>query len=158
MSKTLIYSLGYDSKVGQASPELGIKAIKNFLSAHKLSSNTLNIIDGSGLNKDVRASTEDIIRILNFAWTRNTMPEFVASLSIAGKDGTTRNLFKGMELGNAARIKTGTLNEAISAGGYIFSNSGNIYSLAAIINKPYLNKNNARNTLERIIKLITEKN
>ncbi len=157
MSKTLIYSLGYNPTLGQALPELGIKSIQNFLSAHKLSSNTLNIIDGSGLNKDVRASTEDIIRILNFAWTRNIMPEFVASLSIAGKDGTTRNLFKGMELGNAARIKTGTLNNVISAGGYIFSNSGNIYSLAAIINKPYLDKNNARSVLERIIKLIAEK-
>lgn len=156
MSKTLIYSLGYDPTTGRALPELGIKSIQNFLSAHNLSSNTLNIIDGSGLNKDVRASTEDIIRILNFAWARNIMPEFVASLSIAGKDGTTRNLFKGMKLGNAVRIKTGTLNDVISAGGYIFANSGNIYSLATIINKPYLNKTNARNTLERIIKLIAE--
>ena len=85
------------------------------------------------------------------------MPEFVASLSIAGKDGTTRNLFKRKDLRNAARIKTGTLNSVISAGGYIFSKSGAVYSFAAIVNRENLSKNKARNTLEDIIELMVEK-
>jgi len=85
------------------------------------------------------------------------MPEFVASLSIAGKDGTTRNLFKRKDLRNAARIKTGTLNSVISAGGYLFSKSGAVYSFAAIVNRKNLSKNKARNTLEDIIKLVVEK-
>ena len=157
MSKTLVYAIGYDPKVDRATSRLGLKAINNFLLEHALLSNTLKVIDGSGLDKEVRASTADIIRLLNFAWARNTMPEFVASLSIAGKDGTTRNLFKRMDLGNAARIKTGTLNGVVSAGGYLFSNSGGVYSLAAIINKKNLDKNDARNTLEDIIKLVIEK-
>ena len=157
MSKTLVYSIGYDPKLGRARSKLGIKSINNFLLEHGLLSDTIKIIDGSGLNKEVRASTEDIIRVLNFAWHRNIMPEFVASLSIAGKDGTTRNLFKRKDLRNAARIKTGTLNSVISAGGYIFSKSGAVYSFAAIVNRENLSKNKARNTLEDIIRLVVEK-
>ena len=62
------------------------------------------------------------------------MPEFVASLSIAGKDGTTRNRFKGSKFGGKMRIKTGTMKNVSSAGGYVFGASGKIFSVVFLAN------------------------
>ena len=64
------------------------------------------------------------------------MPEFVPSLSIAGKDGTTRRRFLNPIIENKVRIKTGTLNDVSSAGGYVFGQSGEVFSFALITNYP----------------------
>ena len=159
MSKTLLYSLSYHEiqKTDSTAVEKGLQLVNGFLARNNLASETLQLVDGSGLNREVRASTDDITSVLNFAWKRNIRPEFVSSLSIAGKDGTTRNLFKNLSLGNAARIKTGTLKGVISAGGYVFSKTGNIYSFAAIFNSTNLNKDHARNSLGEIIQTLIEK-
>ena len=159
MSKTLLYSLGSHQvkKTDSTVVERGLQLVNSFLAKNELASETLRLVDGSGLEREVRASTDDITSVLNFAWKRDIRPEFVSSLSIAGKDGTTRNLFKNLSLGNAARIKTGTLKGVISAGGYVFSKSGNIYSFAAIFNSTNLNKDHARNSLGEIIKTLIEK-
>lgn len=156
MSKSLLLSLGNDIKTEKKSIALGRKSINRFLTQHALDSDTLELVDGSGLGKEASASTDDIVRVLNFSWKRNTMPEFVSSLSIAGEDGTTKNLFKDLDFENSVRVKTGTLSNVVSVGGYIFPNRGQKYSFAAIINTDSINKHSARNSLEQIIKELVD--
>ena len=62
------------------------------------------------------------------------MPEFVSSLSIAGRDGTTRRRFKRRPEAGRMHVKTGMLRDVVSIAGYVHSKSGKPYAVAMIMN------------------------
>tara|TARA_Y100001970_G_scaffold281261_1_gene391649 strand:+ start:96 stop:353 length:258 start_codon:yes stop_codon:yes gene_type:complete len=83
------------------------------------------------------------------------MPEFASSLSIAGKDGTTRRRFLNPAIENKVRIKTGTLNDVSSAGGYVFGQSGEVFTFALIANYPKVERVLGPNFQEALVEWIT---
>lgn len=93
----------------------------------------LTLDNGSGLSRQERSSAACLGRWLQSVWMSPVMPEFVASLPVAGVDGTTRRL-KGAQ--GAAHLKTGSLDGVAGIAGLVHGAHGERLVLVAIVNHP----------------------
>ncbi|WP_369825334.1 D-alanyl-D-alanine carboxypeptidase/D-alanyl-D-alanine-endopeptidase [Acidovorax sp. T1m] len=89
--------------------------------------------NGAGLSREARISAQALARMLQRAWQSPVMPELVASLPIAGVDGTLR---RSQSRAGAAHLKTGSLRDVMAVAGYVHAASGRRYVLVAIVNHP----------------------
>ncbi len=94
---------------------------------------SLVVDNGSGLSRDNRTSARLLGRLLQLAWASPQMPEFLASLPVAGADGTTRRL-KALE--GRAHLKTGSLRDVAGIAGYVHHPSGRRFVVVALVNHP----------------------
>ena len=101
--------------------------------------------NGSGLSREERITAAQLGRLLQYAWASPLMPELVASLPIAGTDGTMRRT-RGT---GAAHLKTGSLRDVWGVAGYVHGASGRRYVLVAIANHP--NAHGLRPALEALL-------
>lgn len=62
------------------------------------------------------------------------MPEYLASMAIAGVDGTVRRRMKGNGALGMAHLKTGSLRDVRSIAGYVLGNSGKRFVVVSIVN------------------------
>jgi D-alanyl-D-alanine carboxypeptidase/D-alanyl-D-alanine-endopeptidase (penicillin-binding protein 4) len=114
----------------------------------KLGKDTVPVLEnGSGLSRVERISALGLGRLLQHAYASHTMPELMASLPIAGLDGTLRR-FRGSSQ-QRAHLKTGSLNDVVGYAGYVLADSGQRYVLVAILNHPHAHA--ARPALEALI-------
>ncbi|MEY4712653.1 MAG: hypothetical protein RIS88_2103 [Pseudomonadota bacterium] len=90
--------------------------------------------NGSGLSREERATAAQLTRLLQHAWASPLMPEFIASLPVAGLDGTARRT--GTRTAGVAHLKTGSLRDVAGVAGYVHAPSGRRYVLVAIANHP----------------------
>jgi D-alanyl-D-alanine carboxypeptidase/D-alanyl-D-alanine-endopeptidase (penicillin-binding protein 4) len=108
--------------------------------------------NGSGLSRTERSSATALTALLQAAHSGPHARAFVQSLSVAGVDGTTSRLKDRQPnspvIGNAW-LKTGSLRDVASVAGYVQGQSGQRYSLVAIINHP--NANAARPALDLLL-------
>jgi D-alanyl-D-alanine carboxypeptidase/D-alanyl-D-alanine-endopeptidase (penicillin-binding protein 4) len=109
----------------------------------------LVVDNGSGLSRDARASAALFSRLLLQAWASPVMPEFIASLPLAGADGTSRRM-RGVD--GRAHLKTGSLRDVAAVAGYVHALSGRRYAVVAIVNHPRAAA--ARPAFERLIQLL----
>ncbi|MEO5669304.1 MAG: D-alanyl-D-alanine carboxypeptidase/D-alanyl-D-alanine-endopeptidase [Ramlibacter sp.] len=103
--------------------------------------------NGSGLSRDERITAQQLARMLQVAWVSPLMPEFVASLPLAGIDGTMRRT-RGKGAG-LAHLKSGSLRDVAGVAGYVHAASGKRYVLVAIAHHPQANA--ARPAIEALI-------
>lgn len=87
--------------------------------------------NGSGLSRKTRATAESIGRVLGYMYQSAVMPEFMASLPLAGIDGTMRK--RPMHAGSA-HIKTGYLANVRSIAGYVTDVNGKRWCVVVMIN------------------------
>jgi D-alanyl-D-alanine carboxypeptidase/D-alanyl-D-alanine-endopeptidase (penicillin-binding protein 4) len=79
-------------------------------------------------------------------WASPTMPEFIASLPVAGMDGTARRL---LGASGRAHLKTGSLDGVAAIAGYVEGESGRRYVVVGVINHPQADA--ARPALEALV-------
>lgn len=120
-------------KIGTA--EGGIKAVEGYLSKLGVPQNAYVIADGSGLSRKNRLSPRAINTVLVHVYKNpHYFPEFLASLSIGGVDGTVGERFKENNLRRMFRAKTGHLNGVNALSGYLQTDSGAILVFSMIFN------------------------
>lgn len=92
---------------------------------------------GSGLSRQTRLSARQLGQLLAAAWASPFMPEFLASLPIAGVDGTlAREPSRfGAALGRS-HLKTGSLRDVQAVAGYVQARSGQRYIVVGMIQHP----------------------
>ena len=94
--------------IGPPGTEAGGRAVvAQWLADHKLASATLAIANGAGLSREARMTATDMASLLRFAWRQPYMPEYLASMSLTGLDGTLSRRFRGSDLVGKAHLKTG---------------------------------------------------
>ena len=109
-------------------------ATRQWLDAHRLAMPDLVLDNGCGLSRTARISAGDVTRLLRAAWMGPVMPDFVASLPLAGYDGTLADRFRGSPLAGLVRAKTGTLRDVLALAGYVQTADGARSTVVAIIN------------------------
>jgi D-alanyl-D-alanine carboxypeptidase/D-alanyl-D-alanine-endopeptidase (penicillin-binding protein 4) len=92
--------------------------------------------NGSGLSRDERITARGLGQVLQAGWHSQYMPEFIASLPLAGTDGTLRNRFNAAGMRGRIRMKTGHLDDVSNLAGYVNAVSGNTYIVAIVVNHP----------------------
>jgi D-alanyl-D-alanine carboxypeptidase/D-alanyl-D-alanine-endopeptidase (penicillin-binding protein 4) len=108
--------------------------------------------NGSGLSRSERTSAAALTRLLQLAANGPHAQVFQSSLGVAGVDGTVARLKDRNP--NAAAIgqawlKTGTLRDVIALAGYVQGQSGQRYTLVAIVN--HANASAARPALDQLL-------
>ena len=113
-----------------SSPELARKKVLNWLSQKGVDTQGFVLDNGSGLSRIATVTASGMTQMLCSAWSSPMMPEFIASLPIAGVDGTMR---KRVVATGSAHIKTGYLADVRAIGGYIQTSHGDRYAIFATV-------------------------
>jgi len=79
------------------------------------------IDNGSGLSREARLSALQLALLLQAAWRSPFMPELLASLPLAGVDGTARRARGAV---GRAHLKTGSLKDVAAVAGIVDSHDG----------------------------------
>ena len=147
MAQQLFLTLGLAQR-GAGTPEAAREVLQQWLAARvgRAAAGTL-IDNGSGLSRGTRLSAAALARLLQVAWAAPTMPELMASLPVAGVDGTLRRSATGAA--GRAHLKTGSLRDVVGIAGYVLAASGRRYVLVAVVNHP--NAGAARPALDALL-------
>jgi D-alanyl-D-alanine carboxypeptidase/D-alanyl-D-alanine-endopeptidase (penicillin-binding protein 4) len=119
---------------GQTSENLGLEAVKSFLTTAGISPEALNLDDGSGLSRNDLITAEASVQLLIFMSKHRYANVFRDALPIAGVDGTLRNRMRGTAAENNLRAKTGSLSSAASLGGYLTTAAGERLAFSIMVN------------------------
>ncbi|MDD3353163.1 D-alanyl-D-alanine carboxypeptidase/D-alanyl-D-alanine-endopeptidase [Zoogloea sp.] len=134
IARHLLATLGNLEHGDEDSVSRGVRKIVDTLRSSGISTAGLVIENGSGLSRRERISARSLAQVLQHAWRGRHMPELLASLPIAGVDGTARKRFAGTPASGNAHIKTGTLDGVRSLAGYVLGVSGRRYIVVMMIN------------------------
>jgi D-alanyl-D-alanine carboxypeptidase/D-alanyl-D-alanine-endopeptidase (penicillin-binding protein 4) len=134
MARLLYLSMGH---AAGGTPTLAAAdgAVRGWLRRHAIDDSGLVLENGSGLSRLERTSPDQLAAVLRAAARSPWSAELAASLPIAGVDGARRPLLQAL-LPGSARIKGGTLNNTVSAAGYVRDLNGCRWVVAAMINRP----------------------
>ncbi|MCM0045040.1 MAG: D-alanyl-D-alanine carboxypeptidase/D-alanyl-D-alanine-endopeptidase [Burkholderiaceae bacterium] len=149
MARNLLLSMAAGRGGAPATAEAAAVKVGAWLHAAGIDASTLVIDNGSGLSRRERSSAAALAALLQHAWRQPTMPEFVASLPVAGIDGTMARRFADSPLRGRAHIKTGSLADVASIAGYVTAASGRRIAVVALINHPKANE--ARAAFDRLL-------
>ena len=109
MARHLLLSIGAQRLGTPATLEKGAAAIAEWSRERGLDLQGVDIDNGSGLSRITHISVLQMAEVLRAAYHSPYAPEFLASLPLAGVDGTLRSRMKTSPAG-AVRLKTGHLD------------------------------------------------
>lgn len=93
----------------------------------------LDVIDGSGLSRDNKVNPTQMMQVLDYAFHDSpTREEFIASLPIAGIDGTLKHRL--YNVSGRVRAKTGTMQGVVSLAGYVMDKEKEPIAFVIIVN------------------------
>lgn len=124
MTKQLLLTLGARKYGAPGTPEKGRKAVVKVLNENGIDTKGIRLENGSGLSRIAQISARQMGKLLETAYRDAYMPEFMASLSLPGIDGTLVNRFRKDDLRGRSHFKTGTLDFVTSIAGYMLNRKG----------------------------------
>jgi D-alanyl-D-alanine carboxypeptidase/D-alanyl-D-alanine-endopeptidase (penicillin-binding protein 4) len=120
VAEQLLKTLGAETHGAPGTWSSGIDAAEEFLAEVGLPRGSFVMRNGSGLNDANRFSARQTVTLLRAMWHRFPVAaEFLASLPMAGRDGTIRWRMDGTDAAGHLRAKTGTLENVTSLSGYV---------------------------------------
>jgi D-alanyl-D-alanine carboxypeptidase/D-alanyl-D-alanine-endopeptidase (penicillin-binding protein 4) len=125
--------------------------IRNWLRAHGVDDTGMVFENGSGLSRTERFSPEQMAGLLKAAQKSLWMPEFLTSLPIAGIDGTMKRRLKESPAAMRARVKTGTLKNAVAVAGYVPDANGAQCIVVVMVNHDRAGNGNGRAIVDGVI-------
>ena len=134
MTRQLLYTLGAEAAGAPGTRENGVAAVRELLAARGIDISSLMLQNGAGLSRDERASMQLLVDLLRAAYASPYAPEFIASLSLGGLDGTTRGRFDSSEPSQVMHLKTGRLDHVSAVAGYVRGASEKTYVVAVVMN------------------------
>ena len=133
MARHLLLTMGRERFGGPATLDKGAAAMGEWSLARGVDTRSMDIGNGSGLSRSTRISALQMAQILRVAYHSRFAPEFLASLPLAGVDGTLHSRMK-MAPSGAVRLKTGHLDGVSGVAGYVTTAAGKTYVLVSLIN------------------------
>jgi D-alanyl-D-alanine carboxypeptidase/D-alanyl-D-alanine-endopeptidase (penicillin-binding protein 4) len=134
MARQLYLTIAADATKQPARTDAALRVVRTWLSQKGMDFSELVIENGSGLSRIERISAHSLAHMLVAAFRSPAMPEFMASMPLAAVDGTMRRRLKGEAVAGQAHIKTGSLNDVRSIGGYVLDRNGRRHAVVMIIN------------------------
>jgi D-alanyl-D-alanine carboxypeptidase/D-alanyl-D-alanine-endopeptidase (penicillin-binding protein 4) len=134
MARMLFLTLGTKRYGASGTPEKSRDAVAAWLRESGLSMPELMVENGSGLSRDTRISAGSLGDLLSWSYHRPWMPELLASMSIAGVDGTTRRRLRREPIAGRAHLKTGTVRDASCIAGYVLDRDNRRWVVAVLVN------------------------
>jgi D-alanyl-D-alanine carboxypeptidase/D-alanyl-D-alanine-endopeptidase (penicillin-binding protein 4) len=121
---------------GEATLAVAERVVRDWLTAHGVDTAPLVLDNGSGLSRSERVSPALLAGVLRAGQSGAQAPELLAALPIAGVDGTLSRRLKDTPAAGKARLKTGTLRDAVGLAGFVPDASGRPWVFVALVNDP----------------------
>jgi serine-type D-Ala-D-Ala carboxypeptidase/endopeptidase (penicillin-binding protein 4) len=154
-ARLLFLSLGLAGMEGDpqaTTAELAGREVRRWLAGHGIDDGGFVIDNGSGLSRRERISAWQLARLLQVARHGRHAADLLASLPLAGVDGTMRNRLRDSPAGGRARLKTGALRDVAALAGYVDDDDGRSWAVAMMINHD--NAGRARPALDALVDAI----
>jgi serine-type D-Ala-D-Ala carboxypeptidase/endopeptidase (penicillin-binding protein 4) len=135
MARHLLLTLGEEHLGRPATLDKGTAAIADWGRERGLDLQGVDIDNGSGLSRSTHISALQMAKVLSAAYHSRYAPEFLASLPLAGVDGTLRSRMKATPAGDV-RLKTGHLDGVSGVAGFVTTAGGKTYVLVSLVNHP----------------------
>ncbi|WP_284615713.1 D-alanyl-D-alanine carboxypeptidase/D-alanyl-D-alanine endopeptidase [Aquabacterium humicola] len=146
MAQQLFLTLGATQR-GSGTVEASRAVLRDWLLSRLGERGEGIVVDnGSGLSRETRMSAEQLALLLQAAWRSPVMPEMIASLPLAGVDGTARRARSG---GGRAHLKTGSLRDVAGIAGYALGPNGRRWIVVAIVQ--HANAGQTRPALDALV-------
>jgi D-alanyl-D-alanine carboxypeptidase/D-alanyl-D-alanine-endopeptidase (penicillin-binding protein 4) len=155
MARHLFLTLGAETAGRPATTQKSVAAVRGWFAAKGIATPELVMENGSGLSRIERISAGGMAAMLQAAWKSPVMPEFIASMPIAGIDGTMRRRVKGESVTGQAHIKTGLLSEVRAMGGYVLDRRGHRLAVVMFVNHP--NAHQAQPAMDALLRWAYER-
>jgi D-alanyl-D-alanine carboxypeptidase/D-alanyl-D-alanine-endopeptidase (penicillin-binding protein 4) len=133
----------------RSSEELALEALREFLERRRLPADDVRFDEGSGLSRNNLTSAHATVALLVDMARHPAADDFLASLPVAGVEGTIRARMKGTAAEGNVRAKTGTLRYANSLSGYVTTAAGERLAFGVMLNRN-TNQPAGRNVREEI--------
>jgi serine-type D-Ala-D-Ala carboxypeptidase/endopeptidase (penicillin-binding protein 4) len=152
-TRTLMLAIGRAAPGLDEEPTLqrADRAIRSWMRSKGIADAGLVLDNGSGLSRSERltaAQLEGVVRAgINSRWA----PEFLASLPIAGLDGTLRRRFVDNAAAGWARMKTGTLRNTVTLAGTLPDAAGQPLVMVVMINDDRVKPAQLRPVVDRLV-------
>ncbi|GAO04960.1 D-alanyl-D-alanine carboxypeptidase DacC [Anaeromyxobacter sp. PSR-1] len=135
VAEQLLKTLGAEVKGAPGTWPKGVQVVEEFLAEAGVPRGTYVMKNGSGLNDTNRFSARQLVTLLRAMYGRFPIqPEYLASLPVAGRDGTIRWRMEGTEAAGRLRAKTGTLENVTSLSGYVEDGAHRTLAFAVLVN------------------------
>jgi D-alanyl-D-alanine carboxypeptidase/D-alanyl-D-alanine-endopeptidase (penicillin-binding protein 4) len=137
MAQQVLLSMARAAGVPAPSPETAAAWLQAWLDPRAGTAAPTRMTNGSGLSRENRISPAQLAALLRWAWGQPWMPELLASLPVAGLDGTlSRQPGRFGAATGRAHLKTGSLRDVAAVAGIVDAPSGRRWVLVAILNHP----------------------
>jgi D-alanyl-D-alanine carboxypeptidase/D-alanyl-D-alanine-endopeptidase (penicillin-binding protein 4) len=104
----------------QGTTAAGAQVVHDLLTEQQIPLVGVRIVDGSGLSRLDRLTTEAVVGMLRSSWLDEDLREtLLSALPVAGRSGTLDGRMRGTAAAGRVRAKTGTLSEASALSGYV---------------------------------------
>jgi D-alanyl-D-alanine carboxypeptidase/D-alanyl-D-alanine-endopeptidase (penicillin-binding protein 4) len=134
-AEQLLETLGAEVKGAPGTWPKGVAAVEEFLAEMGIPRGSYVMKNGSGLNDTNRFSARQLVTLLRAMWVRFPLQaEYLASLPVAGRDGTIRWRMEGTEAAGRLRAKTGTLEGVTSLSGYVENAGKQAIAFSILVN------------------------
>ena len=156
MARQLLLSLAAAPGGEPATLEAARERVRSWLAGKGIIDPALVLENGAGLSRTERISAASMARLLQLAWQSPTMPEFIASLPVAGMDGTMQRRVQSHSVRAHAHIKTGSIAEVASMAGYVTARSGRRVMVVCMINHTNANTSALREAMDALLEWVYE--
>jgi len=156
MARHLLYTLSAEVLGAPGTEEGGRQVVAQWLAENRLASEELALENGAGLSRESRITALDMAALLRFAWIQPYMPEYLASMSLTGLDGTLSRRFRRSELVGKAHLKTGSLDHVSAIAGYLQARSGRRFSVVVLHNHEDVHRGPGEEVQEALLRWLYE--
>lgn len=123
VAEQLVRSLSYRLTPFPGDWDQGTEILRAYLAAIGMDPFSLEFVNGSGMNRDGRATARSFVQLLALSYAMgNADFDLHAALPVAGRDGTLRSRLS--TTGGRVRGKTGTMDGVSGLSGYIDDEDG----------------------------------
>ena len=112
------------------------RQVRAWFAAHGVPDAGLVMDNGSGLSRAERITPAQLAAVLRVGQAGAQAPELLSTLPIAGVDGTLSRRLKDGPAAGRARLKTGTLRDAVGLAGFVTDAAGRPWVFVALLNHP----------------------
>ena len=154
MTRQLLYTLGAEAYGPPGTEVAGVQFIGEYLAEQGLNPDALVLDNGAGLSRRTRISAELLADVLLLAAESRHSPEYLASLSLGGLDGTTRGRFRRGDVAGSMHVKTGRLDHVSALAGYVHTKNGETYVVVALLNSPDVHRGPGAELQEALVRWV----
>lgn len=137
IAEAMLLTVGRELR-GIATAVSGTAAVDSLLRAREIDPSGLRLADGSGLSRYSLVSPSLLVNLLAEMDRGSYRDVWLASLPVAGRDGTLAGRMTEGPLSGQVVAKTGTLRGTRSLSGYLTSRSGERYVFSILVNNHFL--------------------